>query len=162
MQELTNIMWALAKLLGRGTKGREVQALIDAIPSAALQHLNDEASLRKVHRAPLGATLPHATAAAGDSYRCRGMRSMLMLWVGPAGQAADAVESALCLCGDELPPRKCVPDGNQPRHPAAGDRPPPLLPLRPHFLATREAKRISHHAFLTTPLAGQQGLQREV
>jgi len=47
-QELTNIMWALAKLLGSGPKGREVQAFIDAMPSAALHHLNDDTSLRKV------------------------------------------------------------------------------------------------------------------
>lgn len=47
-QELTNILWAMAKLTGGAPKGEEMQAFIACAPSAALQQLNDEGSVRKV------------------------------------------------------------------------------------------------------------------
>jgi hypothetical protein len=45
---LTNILWAMAKLTGGAPKGEEMQAFIACAPSAALQQLNDEGSVRKV------------------------------------------------------------------------------------------------------------------
>lgn len=48
MQELTNILWAMAKLTGGAPKGEEMQAFIACVPSAALHQLNDESSVRKV------------------------------------------------------------------------------------------------------------------
>lgn len=47
-QELTNILWAMAKLTGGAPKGEEMQAFIACVPSAALQQLHDDSSVRKV------------------------------------------------------------------------------------------------------------------
>jgi len=49
LQELTNILWAMAKLTGGAPKGEEMQAFISCVPSAALHQLHDEASVRKVN-----------------------------------------------------------------------------------------------------------------
>lgn len=59
----------MAKLAGGAPKGEEMQAFIACVPSAALQQLNDDSSVRKVRRV---GTMPGGWPGVTKSVdRCR-------------------------------------------------------------------------------------------